>query len=92
MNISLNKDLLSIIIAIQSKKQFSINESILGLDNSEDWLQVVQDYYYNLPDDLVHNNGLKKNQYCFDALLNFNLTPYIMKTKSSKLGNFEFKY
>jgi hypothetical protein len=88
--LTLNKKILGIIILMQDKKRLSISESIL--DIKCDWLKNVRSYYFDLPDHILVDTGLVKNEYCLSAILRFDITSEILSTESDDLKLFTFTY
>ncbi|MEF1336396.1 hypothetical protein REH81_06330 [Vibrio rotiferianus] len=89
----MNERLLSLISLIQAKKKLAQQESRFGL--SEDWLKDTENYFNALPVELIKELGLKKNKYCFEALLAFKITKEMLNCESDKLdedSRFQFSY
>ena len=92
----LNKDLLSVILAVQARKNFEI--AMTSVDEAEgktarDWLKNVECFFMDEMElQLMGSLGLTKNRYCFEALLNYPVTQEIMSTEFESLNQFTFAY
>jgi hypothetical protein len=90
ITIKLNMNLLQVIGLVQSKKQNALYESELGL--CSDWVKSTKDYFFALPDNLVTELGLKRNEACFHAISKFDITEEIEYTFSSDLHLYKLNY
>ena len=89
--LKLNMDLLDVLLAVSYKKKLSIIES--HCDGFEsDWYQVVRKYYFSLPNSLLDEVGLKKNERCVRAVINFKVPCFWSTLESNALSEFSFSY
>ncbi|HHJ3080282.1 TPA: hypothetical protein ACPVZG_004133 [Vibrio parahaemolyticus] len=91
-SVNFSTDLLNIILAVKEKKTLAVTESMLGL--CDDHFAATKEYFESLPHDLINKEGLKKNQYCFEAILNFprERLELLSTMDSSKLHSQWFEY
>lgn len=89
---SLNKKILDVILTIQTYAQFKRREArTLGKDLSVyDWEKDAEEYYYNLPNEILKGLRLRKNKLDFEKVLYFKVTDEIMSTEVEKLNQFRF--
>lgn len=104
--ISMNEKLLSIICMVQAAKALFVNEISLvdygskienaaytdRMRSDKDWLQRTENYYYSMSNELIDEVELKKNTYCFRAIIDFQVTDEMLNTKPNKLDQFWFSY
>lgn len=83
-------NLLNVITLIQDKKKLSVSESVAGLNT--DWYASTKSYFFNLPDELLAECKLVKNNYCFEALQRFSVTNKINNSENTDLKKFEFSF
>jgi len=86
----LNKDILNIIMAVQHYKKHRIAENMLLNKKGHDWYGETEKYYYGLPDEIIHTNGLKKNIDTFEKIISYPVTEKIRSTLYSGLWQFDF--
>lgn len=82
--------LLDVIDLLQKKQKLAIIESEADLNS--DWIAEVKSYFRNLPRHMVEDIGLKRNEFCLHALMNYELTDEILNTPEPELGKFRFSY
>lgn len=89
MKIELTEGKLNIILAVQSFKEFKVNDVIL-LSSFENWYEATKDYYQSIPDKLLIKEGLMKDDYDFEKILNYEVTDKILSSNIEDLYKFEF--
>jgi hypothetical protein len=90
MKLTLNKNLLTVLLMVSHKKALLINESHIGL--CKDWLKALKQYYHSIPDDIIQRLALKKSHTCFMAIACFTVPDEWLSTEEDDLPNFEFAY
>jgi hypothetical protein len=88
--LKMTPQLLLIISLIKSKKEYDKAQSLLGLTN--DWYSETRRSFFSLPDELVHGAGLKKNEYCFQAIELLEIPKEWNSAKERELSQFTFTY
>lgn len=69
----LNKAALHIVSAVQALRSFAIRDaSVTG--KNKDWMQACRDYYDRIPDQLMREAGMVKNEYDFMLALDFQVS------------------
>ena len=58
----------------------------------DDHLARTRNYFFAMSDDLVQSLGLAKNEYCFEAICRFEISPEIVRAESEDLGKYTFSY
>lgn len=87
----MNEQLLDVLCALKAKQHLALCEiSLPGYPT--DWRSVLRDYLFAMPDDLIKSVGLKKNEYCFEAVVHLSIPELWMSTESSALKQFSFSY
>lgn len=88
----LSEQKLQLILTIQDYAKFQKNNAkLLGIDISTfDWIDVTEQYYNNLPDDILAKEGLKKNKRDFEKVYYYKVTDEIMKSPVEELNSFKF--
>lgn len=89
--IVMEMELLKLIMLVQSFKQYKSQEiSLLGNVNKEDVEIYTQEYYNNLPEELLAKYNLKKNLWSFEKVLHYKVTTQMMNVEESELRQYEF--
>jgi hypothetical protein len=88
--LKLNSKLLSVLQLIQYRKQLALVESQLEL--TSDWYSDTRSSFFSLPDDLISEVGLVKNEFCFRAIESLTVPKEWLSTEASLLNKFEFSY
>lgn len=105
-SVPLSEKLLSVICMVQSAKALFVNEVVLvnykshikfpayanGMKSESDWITRTRNYFFAIDDSLIASLELKKNEYCFDALLRYVVTDEMKNTESDELNKFSFIY
>ncbi len=90
--LQLNDKLLSVLCAVKAKQNLAVNEVSLDCFTN-DWAKSLRDYFYKtLPDELIDEVGLKKNEFCIRAIERLEIPDAWMATEISELGQFTFSY
>ena len=104
--LEMNEQILSIISMIQSAKALFLSELDLvryethikeqsytkRMVSDSDWLTRTRNYFFAIDDTFVKSLGLKKNEYCFEALLRYEVTDEMKNTNFDELNKFSFTY
>jgi hypothetical protein len=90
MTLTMNRKLLQVLIAIKSRQELAINESILGLE--ENWTKALRKYINALPDELIAQVGLAKNEFCIRAIESLTIPDAWLSLEDKGLKHFTFKY
>lgn len=85
----LTKDLLNLIILIQSYKYLIVSENVVFKTN-RDWYSETKMYYYSINKEILNNIGISTNNYDFENILGFKITSEMMSSKYDELSRFEF--
>ena len=92
--VKMSEEILSVVIAVKTYKDFVIADKILKTDKTNidnlDWYSPVFQYYKNL----ILPKGLKKSRACFDHIIN-NADWIVEKFYNmpvDELGNYVFSY
>jgi hypothetical protein len=84
----LNKAALDIVSAIQALQSFAIRDaSVTG--KNKDWMKACRDYYVRIPDQLMREAGLVKNEYDFRLALDFQVSEEMQRTAYFLLDKFD---
>jgi hypothetical protein len=89
-SLKLNSKLLSVLQLIQYRKRLAIVESRLEL--TSDWYADTRGSFFSLPDNLVNDLGLAKNEMCFRAIEGLIIPKEWLSTEAHELNKFEFSY
>jgi len=90
---SLNREMLDVIIAVQRLKDFIIADTAVRADAGRprrDWFAETETYFSEIPDTVMRAAGLHKNRNDLEEVLRFEVTPAMLHTEYSKLGQFPF--
>ena len=90
---SLNREMLDVIIAVQRLKDFIIADTAFRADAGRprrDWFAETETYFSEIPDAVMRAAGLHKNRNDLEEALRFEVTPTMLQTEFSKLGQFSF--
>lgn len=90
--LTLSDKLLSVLIAVQRKKQLAFSESELGLIDSIDIDKSVRKFFFGLPQELTTDLGLKRNERCIRAVETFETPDVWLETELDELNQFSFSY
>ena len=88
--LTLTPKLLDVLCLVTSKVKHLICESELGL--SDNWMDDFRKYYFGLPDELLKEVGLKKNEFCFRDLMQFTVPAEWMNATPEQLAQYSFSY
>lgn len=96
----LNENLLAVICMVQAAKNLYIAELkivrkgvyVTGMEPSDDWYTRTRKYFSAIDTEFLRSLGLKKNEYCFESILDFDVTDEIRSTLYDDLGKFTLKY
>jgi hypothetical protein len=83
-SVTMSTRLLFVIDAVQKTRGVAVSEGCLGI--SKDWLSKTREYFFSLPDDLIAELGLKKNELCLMAILDFKLSNELTELEDSALS------
>jgi cytochrome oxidase Cu insertion factor (SCO1/SenC/PrrC family) len=92
----LNRTLLAFIIAVQSRKQFELDNIMLvhalegTVDPKADWLKRVEEYFYQADKRIVEQTGLKLNNQTFEKMLVYEIPERAYEVEAHELGQFKF--
>ena len=89
--LKLNKKLLKLLLMVEYYCKLKAKEDEL-LNKNIDYYEKTRQYYFDLPDQLIDELGLAKNEACFEAIWHFNITDEMTATPFNELDKFEFKY
>jgi hypothetical protein len=85
----LNRAALNIITSTQALRTFVINDTTVNPnDNVGGWLLRCRAYYATIPDEVMNQSGLVKNDYDFRIVLDYTVTEEMMGTPHADLGIF----
>lgn len=90
ISLTLNPTLLSVLLLVKKHVALSVQRRELGL--TDDWYKEVRTMYNDLPAHLSTDLGLKKNEFCFRGILDFDIPNEWIETESDKLNQFVFSY
>jgi hypothetical protein len=90
--LTLSDKLLTVLIAVQRKKQFAFSEHELGLIESIDIDKSVRKFFYSLPQELTTELSLKRNERCIRAIEIFQIPDVWLETELNELNKFSFFY
>lgn len=90
--LTLSDKLLSVLIAVQRKKQLAFSESELGLIEPIDIDKSVRKFFYDLPQEFTTGLGLKRNERCIRAVETFQIPDTWLETELDELDQFSFSY
>lgn len=90
--LTLSEKLLSVLVAISTRKSLAITEAELGCGFDKSWVKVVREYFYALPDGLTVELGLKRNELCLRAIQSLEIPVEWLETPSDQLGKFTFNF
>lgn len=104
--LKMNEQLMAVICMVQSAKDLFLNELDLvrygttiedqaytaHMVSEDDWAARTRNYFFAIDDAFVDSLGLKKNEYCFEALLRYDVTDEMKNTDYDELGKFTFTY
>lgn len=88
----LNENILNVILTIQYYAKFKRAEARTLNKNLSvyNWVEDVEKYYYNIPDEIIDSMNLKKNKIDFYRVLDYKVTDEIMNTNAEELNKFDF--
>lgn len=104
--VPMSEKLLSVICMVQSAMHLFLDEVNLvryeadiegqsytkGMESKSDWKTRTRNYFFAIDDSLVNSVGLVKNEFCFEALLRYEVTEEMKHTHFDELGKFTFSY
>jgi hypothetical protein len=93
----LTRNLLTTILLVQSYQEFRRQESHYRRDVQSqppiDWRKAAKEYFFGMDDDDLAALQLVKNEYCVNAVLDFNVSAEIRRTEYKLLPErFSFIY
>lgn len=89
--LAMNERLLGVLCALKAKQDLAVCETSLP-GYPADWSAAVKTYFFSMPDDLIASVGLRKNEYCFDAIVSLQIPDVWLNTEYDQLEQFHFCY
>lgn len=100
-SVHLSEELLDVIVLIHRAKWFFLSESSLinmGQDTGlvskpdENWKDNTRRYFFGLNTEHLQKLNLKKNEFCFLAIIDFQVSDEMLSTPFDQLHKFTFSY
>jgi len=90
--LTLTPTLLNVLTAIKCKQNLAIAESLLYTEDTPSWTKSLREYFYELPQYLTSDIGLKRNERCIREIQFFDIPAVWNETEEEELHQFTFSY